>query len=108
MSVNVRVVLLVEGDLTLYTMVTIVPTKRWTLTLPKINEPFGVRFHFERFFWKTMLVNARVVLLVGRRDSIHIPMQSWKLLGLEWFATGMDNGVVLSLYQAMTCKRRFR
>jgi hypothetical protein len=65
MSVNVRVVLLVEDDTTLYTMVTIVSTKRWTLTLPKIDEPFGVRFHFERFFfWKPMLVNARVVLLV--------------------------------------------
>jgi hypothetical protein len=50
MSVNVRVVLLVEDDMTLYTMVTIVPTKRWTLTLPKIDEPFGVQFHFERFF----------------------------------------------------------
>jgi hypothetical protein len=37
--------------MTLYTMVTIVPTKRWTLTLPKIDEPFGVRFHFKRFFF---------------------------------------------------------
>jgi hypothetical protein len=51
MSVNVRVVLLVEDDTTLYTMVTIVLTKRWTLTLPKIDKPFGVRFHFERFFF---------------------------------------------------------
>jgi hypothetical protein len=65
MSVNARVVLLVEDDMTLYTMVTIVPTKRWALTLPKSDEPFGVRFHFERiFFRKPMLVNARVVLLV--------------------------------------------
>jgi hypothetical protein len=24
-------------------------TKRWTLTLLKFDEPFGVRFHFERF-----------------------------------------------------------
>ena len=41
-------------------------TKRWTLTSLKIDEPFGVRFHFERFFFlKPMSVNARVVLLVG-------------------------------------------
>ena len=33
----------------MYMMVTSVPTKRWTLTLPKFDEPFGVRFHFERF-----------------------------------------------------------
>ena len=50
-SVNVRVVLLVEDNTTLYTMVTIVSTKRWTLTLPKFDEPFGIRFHFERFFY---------------------------------------------------------
>jgi hypothetical protein len=45
-SVNVRVVLLVKDDTTLYTMVTNVSTKRWTLTLLKFDEPFGVRFHF--------------------------------------------------------------
>jgi hypothetical protein len=45
-SVNVRVVLLVKDDTTLYTMVTNVSTKRWTLTLLKIDEPFGVQFHF--------------------------------------------------------------
>jgi hypothetical protein len=50
MLVNAKVVLLVEDDLTLYTMVTSVPTKRWTLTLLKIDEPFSVRFRFERFF----------------------------------------------------------
>jgi hypothetical protein len=48
-SVNVRVVLLVKDDTTLYTMVTNVSTKRWTLTLLKFDEPFGVRFHFEKF-----------------------------------------------------------
>ena len=30
-------------------MVTSVPTKRWTLTLPKFDETFSVRFPFERF-----------------------------------------------------------
>jgi hypothetical protein len=63
-SVNARVVLLVKEDTTLHTMVTNVSTKRWTLTLLKFDEPFGVRFHFERFFWKPMSVNARVILLV--------------------------------------------
>jgi hypothetical protein len=64
MSVGVKVILLVGHDTTLYiprrvrnflgflcmyTMVANVPTKRWTLTLPKLDEPFGVRFHFGRF-----------------------------------------------------------
>jgi hypothetical protein len=47
MSINATVALLVKDDATLYTMVTIVPTKRWTITsYPKFDEPFGVRFHF--------------------------------------------------------------
>ena len=33
----------------MYMMVTSVPTKRWTLTLPKLDELFSVRFHFENF-----------------------------------------------------------
>ena len=49
MSINARVVLLVGYDKTMYTMATNVSMKRWTLTLPKFDEPFGVRFHFERF-----------------------------------------------------------
>ena len=64
MSVGVKVILLVGnnttlyiprrvrnflGFLCLYTIVAIVPTKRWTLTLRKLDEPFGVRFHFGRF-----------------------------------------------------------
>jgi hypothetical protein len=28
-------------------------TKRWTFTLSKFDEPFGVRFYFERFFFRT-------------------------------------------------------
>jgi hypothetical protein len=47
--VDVRVILLVEDDTTLYTMTTSASTKRWTVTLPKLKEPFSVRFHFERF-----------------------------------------------------------
>jgi hypothetical protein len=50
-SVNVRVVLLVKGDTTLYKMVTNVSTKRWTITsYPKFDEPFGVRFNFLKIF----------------------------------------------------------
>jgi hypothetical protein len=51
MSVDVRVVLLVEDDKTVYTIAINASTKRWTLTLPKFDEPFGVRFYFERFFF---------------------------------------------------------
>ena len=51
MSVNVRVILFVEDDTTLYKMVTNVSTKRWTITsYPKFDEPFGVRFHFLKIF----------------------------------------------------------
>ena len=32
-----------------YTMVIGTSTKRWTLTLPKFDEPFGPHFHFEIF-----------------------------------------------------------
>jgi hypothetical protein len=43
MSVNVRVVLLVGDDTTLYTMY---QRKGRISHLLKIDEPFGVRFHF--------------------------------------------------------------
>jgi hypothetical protein len=52
MSVNARVVLLVGDDMTLYTMGTYISTERQTITSLKIDEPFGVRFHFENF-WGT-------------------------------------------------------
>ena len=39
-------------------------TKRWTLTLPKFDEPFSARFHFENFFGELSLVDVRVILLV--------------------------------------------
>ena len=47
----------------MYTMATSVSMKRWTLTLTKFDEPFGVRFHFERFLG-TASVDVRVILLV--------------------------------------------
>jgi hypothetical protein len=39
-------------------------TKRWTFTLSKFDEPFGVRFHFENF-WEPMSIGVKVILLVG-------------------------------------------
>jgi hypothetical protein len=64
-SVNVRVVLLVKDDTTLYKMVTNVSTKRWTITsYPKFDEPFGVRFHFLKIFEGPTSVGVIIVLLV--------------------------------------------
>ena len=60
-SVYVRVILLVKDYKTIYIpveletlgvfmcmcmTVTGASTKRWTLTLPKFDEPFGARYHF--------------------------------------------------------------
>jgi hypothetical protein len=39
-------------------------TKRWTFTLSKFDEPFGVRFHFKNF-WEPMSISVKVILLVG-------------------------------------------
>ena len=72
-SVDVRVVLLVEGDKTIYMMVTSAPTKRWTLTLSKLDEPFGVWFHFERFFREPTSVDVRVILLIKYDKTMYIP-----------------------------------
>jgi hypothetical protein len=65
MLVDMKVVLLVEEDKTIYTsyveletlgtfmcmyMMTMdASTRRWTLTSSKIDEPSGPRFHFEKF-----------------------------------------------------------
>ena len=74
-SVYVRVILLVKYDKTMYTMATSISTKRWTLTLPKFDEPFGVRFHFERFLG-TESVNVRVILLVEYDETMYIPYRA--------------------------------
>jgi hypothetical protein len=39
-------------------------TKRWTFTSPKIDKPFGARFHFENF-WEPMSIGVKVILLAG-------------------------------------------
>ena len=70
MSINARVVLLVGYDKTMYTMATNVSMKRWTLTLPKFDEPFGVR-SILKDFWEPMSVNVRVVLLVEDYTTLH-------------------------------------
>jgi hypothetical protein len=77
MSVGVRVVLLVKDDAMgehLYPYIGAETlgvyicmdssTKRWTFTLSKFDEPFGVRFHFENF-WEPMSIGVKVILLVG-------------------------------------------
>ena len=63
MLVDVRVILLVEDNKTIYIpveletlgafmymMVINALMKRWTLTLPKFDEPFEAQFHFEKFW----------------------------------------------------------
>ena len=65
MLVDVRVILLIGDDKTIYIpvkletlrafmcmymMVMDTSTRRWTLTLPKFDESFSPRFHFERIF----------------------------------------------------------
>ena len=65
MLVDVRVILLVGDDKTIYIpveletlrvfmcmymIVTDASTRRWALTLPKFGKPFGPRFHFEKFW----------------------------------------------------------
>ena len=87
-SVDARVVLLVEDDKNIYTMATNVSTKRWTLTLPKFDKPFGVRFHFEKKkFLGIASVDVRVILLVGYDKTMYMSLGRVKnSLGLGWFA----------------------
>ena len=88
MSVDVRVILLVEDDKTLYILVELetlgvfmcmymtvtgASTKRWALTLPKFDEPFGAWFHFENFFGELSSVDVRVILLVEYDKTLYIP-----------------------------------
>ena len=67
MLVDVRVILFVENDrmneylcprieletprvyVCMYTMVMAMSMRRWTLTSPKFDEPFGLWFHFQKF-----------------------------------------------------------
>jgi hypothetical protein len=90
-------------------MVTCVPTKRWTLTLPKLDEPFGARFHFENFLREPVSVDARIILLVEYDETLYIrPYIELGTLRARVVCMGVDNVVILSLYQTMTRKQRFR
>jgi hypothetical protein len=64
MSVNVRVVLLVEDDMTLYTMYQLYQRKGRLSHLLKFDKPFGVRFHFLKIFEEPTSVDVIIVLLV--------------------------------------------
>ena len=58
----------------MYTMVMDASIRRWTLTLPKFDEPFGQRFHFEKFLGEPVLVDVRIILLVEDNMTIYIPV----------------------------------
>jgi hypothetical protein len=92
MSIGVKVILLVEGDIVgeylhpytelgtlkvntnMCTMDKL--TKRWTFTSPKIDKPFGARFHFENF-WEPMSIGVKVILLAGHDNTLYIPCRVW-------------------------------
>jgi hypothetical protein len=60
-------------------------TKRWTFTLSKFDEPFGVRFYFENF-WEPTSIGVKVVLLVednAMGEHLH-PYTERKLLGFTY------------------------
>ena len=54
-----------------------------------------------------MSVDVRVILLVEYDTILYIPIE-FETLGAWVVCTGMDNVVILSLYQTMTCKQRFK
>jgi hypothetical protein len=58
--------------------------KRWTSTPPKIDKPFGVRFHLENF-WEPMLVGVEVILLVGGDKTLYIPIEFGNSWGLRMY-----------------------
>jgi hypothetical protein len=70
MSANARVVLLVEDDTTLYTMVYNRTNEKIGSCITKIGEPFGVRFRFENF-WGTDVGRCEGRAFVGRQDYVH-------------------------------------
>ena len=69
------------GFLKVYTHMYIMDksTKRWTSTPPKIDEPFGVRFHLENF-WELMSVGVEVIPLVRGDKTLYIPIE----FGIFW------------------------
>jgi hypothetical protein len=123
-SVDVRVILLIEYDKTLY-----IPVEFETLgvfmcmymTIMRINKEMDshiikIRRAFRLsvpFFWKFFKeptsVDVRVVFLVEDDKTIYIcPYIELETLKARVVCMGMDNVVILSLYQTMTRKQRFR
>jgi hypothetical protein len=92
MSIGVKVILLVGGDIVgeylhPYTKLGTLKVntnmctmdklaKRWTFTSPKIDKPFGARFHFENF-WEPMSIGVKVILLAGHDNTLYIPCRVW-------------------------------
>ena len=70
MSVNVRVVLLVGYDKTMYMMVTRL-NEKIDSHITKIRRAFRRSVPFFENFWEPMSVNVRVVLLVGYDRTMH-------------------------------------
>ena len=73
MSVNVRVVLLVEKDKTMYTRI----NEKIDSHITKIGRAFRRSVPFLKDFWEPMSVNVRVVLLVGYDTTLYIPCRVW-------------------------------
>uniref|UniRef100_A0A2N9G752 Uncharacterized protein n=1 Tax=Fagus sylvatica TaxID=28930 RepID=A0A2N9G752_FAGSY len=106
MSIGVKVILLVEGDIVgeylhpytelgtlkvntnMCTMDKL--TKRWTFTSPKIDKPFGARFHFENF-WEPMSIGVKVILLAGHDNTLYIPCWMFTRLAFTRALTGADD-----------------
>jgi hypothetical protein len=63
----VKVILLVGYDKTMYMRI----NEKIDSHITEIRQAFRRSVPFLKDFWEPMLVNVRVVLLVGRRDSIH-------------------------------------
>ena len=73
MSVNVRVVLLVGYDKTMYTCI----KEKIDSHITKIRRAFRRSVPFLKDFWEPMSVNVRVVLLVGYNTTLDIPYRVW-------------------------------
>ena len=77
-------------------MVTDASARRWTLTLPKFDELFGPRFHFEKFLGNRHGWCEGRTLGWRRQDYIH-PHVELETLVVLVVCTGMDNIVILFL-----------
>ena len=76
MSVDVRVILSVGYDKTMYIMVTRL-NEKIDSHITKIRRAFRRSVPFLEDFWKPMSVNVRVVLLVGYDTTLYIPCRVW-------------------------------